>query len=421
MDFAPDARTRDVTARAQAFLDDHVLPAEPVLDAQVAATPDDWGTRPVVRDLQAEARAQGLWNLFLPGPHGGGLTTLQYAPVAELTGRSPRLAPVAMNCAAPDTGNMELLAEFGTDAQRDRWLRPLLRAEIRSAFCMTEPDVASSDATTIRTRIRRDGPDWVVSGRKWWSTGAMNPEAALLVVMGRTDPDGPRHRQQSMVLVPRDAPGVRVVRPLTVLGYDDRDHGGHAEVELDDVRVPADALLGGPGDGFAIAQARLGPGRVHHCMRALGMAERALDLVRDRATTRRTSAGPLAERGVVREWVARSRVDVEALRLLVLKTAWLMDSVGNRAAMREIQAIKVAVPSTVERILDRAIQLFGAAGLSADTPLAGMFAAARALRLADGPDEVHLAALGRAELRPRTSPTTGTDPSTSAHHEGSHR
>ncbi|WP_425483033.1 acyl-CoA dehydrogenase family protein [Cellulomonas septica] len=242
MDFAPDARTRDVTARAQAFLDEHVLPAEPALDAQVAATPDEWGTRPVVRDLQAEARAQGLWNLFLPGPHGGGLTTLQYAPVAELTGRSPRLAPVAMNCAAPDTGNMELLAEFGTDAQRDRWLRPLLRAEIRSAFCMTEPDVASSDATTIRTRIRRDGPDWVVSGRKWWSTGAMNPEAALLVVMGRTDPDAPRHRQQSMVLVPRDAPGVRVVRPLTVLGYDDRDHGGHAEVELDDVRVPADAL-----------------------------------------------------------------------------------------------------------------------------------------------------------------------------------
>lgn len=414
MDFAPDDRTRDVTARAQAFLDVHVLPAEPVLDAQVAATPDDWGTRPVVRDLQAEARAQGLWNLFLPGPLGGGLTTLQYAPVAELTGRSPRLAPAAMNCAAPDTGNMELLAEFGTDTQRDRWLRPLLDAEIRSAFCMTEPDVASSDATTIRTSIRRDGADWVVSGRKWWSTGAMNPEAALLVVMGRTDPDAPRHRQQSMVLVPRDAPGVRVVRPLTVLGYDDRDHGGHAEVELDDVRVPADALLGGPGDGFAIAQARLGPGRVHHCMRALGMAERALDLVRDRASSRRTSAGPLAERGVVREWVARSRVDVEALRLLVLKTAWLMDSVGNRAAMREIQAIKVAVPSAVERILDRAIQLFGAAGLSDDTPLAGMFAAARALRLADGPDEVHLAALGRAELRPRPEQRTTPD-------EGSHR
>lgn len=401
MDFAPDAVTRDVTARVQDFLDERVLPAEPVLAAQVAATPDGWGTRPVVRELQAEARARGLWNLFLPGPRGGGLTTLQYAPVAELSGRSPRLAPAAMNCAAPDTGNMELLAEFGTPDQQERWLEPLLRAETRSAFCMTEPDVASSDATTIRTRIRRDGTDWVVSGRKWWSTGAMNPEATLLVVMGKTDPDAPRHRQQSMVLVPRDAPGVRVVRPLTVLGYDDRDHGGHAEVELDDVRVPADALLGGEGDGFAIAQARLGPGRVHHCMRSLGMAERALDLVRDRANARSTSAGPLADRGVVREWVARARIDVEALRLLVLKTAWLMDTVGNRAAMTEIQAIKVAVPSAVQQVLDRAMQVFGAAGLSGDQPLAEMFAAARALRLADGPDEVHLASLGRAELRPR--------------------
>jgi acyl-CoA dehydrogenase len=305
---------------------------------------------------------------------------------------------------------MELLAHVGTPEQQRRWLEPLLRADIRSAFCMTEPDVASSDATTIRTRIRRDGPDWVVSGRKWWSTGAMDPAAELLVVLGTTDPDAPRHRRHGMVLVPRDAPGVRVVRPLTVLGYDDRDHGGHAEVELDDVRVPADALLGAPGDGFAIAQARLGPGRVHHCMRALGMAERALELVRDRANARVTSAGPLAERGVVREWVARARVDVEALRLLVLKTAWLMDTVGNRAAMTEIQAIKVAVPTAVQRILDRAIQVFGAAGLSADQPLAEMFAAARALRLADGPDEVHLASLGRAELRQRTRTDRPTDP-----------
>lgn len=401
MDFAPDARTTELVARARAFVDTRVLPAEPVLAAQLAAAPDAWTFPPVVRDLQAQARAEGLWNLFLPGEHGAGLTQLQYAPVAEETGRSMPLGPVAMNCAAPDTGNMELLAEFGTPAQRERWLEPLLDARIRSAFCMTEPGVASSDAGQIATRIRREGDEWVVTGRKWWSTGAMNPDARLLVVMGVTDPDAPRHRRQSMVLVPRETPGVRVVRALTVLGYDDRDHGGHAELELDEVRVPADAILGGPGDGFAIAQARLGPGRIHHCMRALGTAERALDLVRERAHARSTFGRPLAERGVVREWVARARIEVEALRLLVLKTAWLMDTVGNRAAMTEIQAIKIAVPSAVQRILDHAIQVFGAAGLSQDEPLAAMWAGARALRLADGPDEVHLSSLGRAELRAR--------------------
>jgi len=399
VDFGLDERTQDVVARTRRFLDEHVIPAEPVLDAQVAATPDEWGVRPVVRDLQRTAREQGLWNLFLGGPHGAGLSNLQYAPVAELTGRSPRLAPVATNCAAPDTGNMELLAHYGTPEQQERWLVPLLAAETRSAFCMTEPGVASSDATQIATRIRQDGDGWVVSGRKWWSTGAMNPDATLLVVMGKTDPDAPRHRRQSMLLVPRDTPGVRVVRPLTVLGYDDRDHGGHAEIAFDDVRVGRDALLGGEGDGFAIAQARLGPGRIHHCMRALGTAERALDLVRERAAARSTFGTPLAERGVVRSWVAESRVQVEALRLLVLKTAWLMDTVGNRAAATEIQAIKVAVPRAVQQVLDHAIQLFGAAGLSQDEPLAAMFAAARALRLADGPDEVHLSSLGRAELR----------------------
>ncbi|MBO3101604.1 acyl-CoA dehydrogenase family protein [Cellulomonas fengjieae] len=394
MDFAPDAVTVEYTGRAQRFLDELVYPAEAVLEEQLAATPHEWGARPVVRELQAAASERGLWNLFLPGV----LTTLQYAPVAELTGRSPRLAPVAMNCAAPDTGNMELLHEFGTQEQKDEWLEPLLDAEIRSAFCMTEPDVASSDASQIATRIVRDGDEYVVTGRKWWSTGAMSPDCALLVVMGATDPTAARHRRQSMVLVPRSAPGVRIVRPLTVFGYDDRDHGGHAEIVFDDVRVPVANLLAGEGEGFAIAQARLGPGRIHHCMRALGMAERAMDLVVERATSRVAFGRPLADQGVVREWVAESRLQIEALRLLVLKTAWLMDTVGNRAAMTEIQAIKIAVPRAVQQILDRAIQLFGAAGLSGDQPLAEMFAAARALRLADGPDEVHLASLGRAQL-----------------------
>ncbi|HEY1176067.1 MAG TPA: acyl-CoA dehydrogenase family protein [Phytomonospora sp.] len=402
MDFQPDALTVSRTERVREFLDEHVIPAEPVLAEQIAATPGDWSARPVVRDLRAKARERGLWNLFLPpGPHGDGLTNLQYAPVAELTGRSPRLAPVAMNCAAPDTGNMELLAHFGTPAQRADWLEPLLDARIRSAFCMTEPAVASSDATRIETAIRREGGHYVISGRKWFATGAMDPECAIFIVMGKTDPDAARHRQQSMVLVPRGTPGVTVVRPMTVFGYDDRDHGGHAEVLFDEVRVPAANLVGGEGEGFAMAQARLGPGRVHHCMRLLGMAERALDLMRERANERVAFGGLLAERGVVRTWVAESRVEVEALRLLVLKTAWLMDTVGNKAAMTEIQAIKVAVPRAVQRVVDHAVQLFGAAGLSQDTPLAEMFAAARALRLADGPDEVHLAALGKAGLRPR--------------------
>jgi acyl-CoA dehydrogenase len=302
-----------------------------------------------------------------------------------------------MNCAAPDTGNMEVLEQFGSPEQRERWLEPLLEARIRSSFCMTEPEVASSDATNIATSIRREGDDYVVTGRKWWSTGAMNPEAEIFIVMGVTDAEAPRHRRQSMILVPRDTAGVHVVRPLTVFGYDDREHGGHAEIVFDHARVPAANLIAGEGDGFAIAQARLGPGRIHHCMRAIGMAERALDLMRERANSRVAFGRPLAEQGVVREWLAESRIELESLRLLVLKTAWLMDTVGNRAAMTEIQSIKIAVPRAVTRIIDRAIQLFGAAGLNDDTPLAGLYAAARALRLADGPDEVHLASLGKAE------------------------
>ena len=399
MDFAPDAATVEIVARMQCFLTECVYPAEAVLERQVAETPDDWSLRPIVRELQAEARARGLWNLFLPA---AGLTNLQYAAVAELTGRSPKLAPVALNCAAPDTGNMEVLSEFGTVAQKQRWLEPLLEGRIRSSFCMTEPEVASSDATNIATRIRRDGDDYVISGRKWWSTGAMNPEAEIFIVMGRTalpESDAPRHRQQSMILVPRDTPGVTIVRPLTVFGYDDRDHGGHAEVLFDRVRVPATNLIAGEGDGFAIAQARLGPGRIHHCMRLLGMAERTMDLMRERAKNRIAFGRPLADQGVVREWLAESRISIESLRLLVLKTAWLMDTVGNAGAMTEIQAIKIAVPRAVQQILDRAIQLHGGGGLTADDPIAEMFAGARALRLADGPDEVHLSSLGKAELR----------------------
>lgn len=399
MDFAPDDRAREITERARTFLDEHVLPAEPVLDAQLAGSPADWDVRPIVRDLQAKARAQGLWNLFLPGEHGAGLTNLQYAPVAEVTGWSPRLAPASFNCAAPDTGNMEVLSDFGTPEQKEQWLAPLLRADIRSSFCMTEPDTASSDATNIGTRIRRDGDDFIVSGRKWWSTGAMNPDAAIFIVMGKTDPEAERHRQQSMILVPRDTPGVRIVRPLSVFGYDDRDHGGHAEIAFDDVRVPAANLIGAEGSGFAIAQARLGPGRIHHCMRALGMGERALALVRARANERHAFGRSLAEQGVIREWAAESRIQLEALRLLVLKTAWLMDTVGNRMAMTEIQAIKIAVPRAVQTIIDRAIQVHGAAGVSSDTPLAELYAGIRSLRIADGPDEVHLSSLGRAELR----------------------
>ncbi|MEJ7756941.1 MAG: acyl-CoA dehydrogenase family protein [Nocardioidaceae bacterium] len=299
---------------------------------------------------------------------------------------------------------MELLAEFGTPAQQQQWLDPLLDGTIRSAFAMTEPDVASSDATNIATRIDRDGDDFVVNGRKWWITGAMNPACAVLIVMGKSDPDAARHRQQSMVLVPRDTPGLQITRGMTVFGYDDRDHGGHAELELHDVRVPAAHLIGGEGDGFAIAQARLGPGRIHHCMRSIGLAERAVELMCLRTSERVAFGKPLADQGVVRDWIAESRVRIEQLRLLVLKTAWLMDTVGNKGAHTEIQAIKIATPATVEWIVDKAIQSFGAAGLGQDHPLARWFAGVRTLRLADGPDEVHKSSLARAELKRHTQP-----------------
>jgi acyl-CoA dehydrogenase len=338
--------------------------------------------------------------LFLPDSrYGAGLTNLQYAPLAEVMGRSPVLAPAATNCAAPDTGNMELLAEFGTEEQRERWLRPLLAGKIRSAFCMTEPDVASSDATNISTRIVRDGDSYVIDGRKWWSSGAMSPECEVFIVMGRTAFDGvDRHRQQSMILVPRDTPGVTVRRGLTVFGYTDGTHGGHAEVFFEGVRVPADNLIGGEGAGFAIAQARLGPGRIHHCMRLIGMAERALELTCRRALSRTAFGRPLAQQGVIGEWIAEARVRIEQARLLVLKTAWLMDTVGNRGAHTEIQAIKIATPVMAEWVLDKAIQAHGAAGVSQDFPLASLWSHARTLRLADGPDEVHKRSLARREL-----------------------
>ncbi|EID52458.1 acyl-CoA dehydrogenase family protein [Saccharomonospora xinjiangensis] len=398
MDFAYDAVTEDHRRRLLAFLDEHVYPAEAVLAEQVATAGDPWDTLPVVEELKTKAREQGLWNLFLPGDRGAGLTNLQYAPLAEITGRSPHLAPIATNCAAPDTGNMELLSEFGTPEQQHRWLEPLLAGEIRSAFAMTEPDVASSDARNIATRIERDGDEYVITGRKWFISGAMNPRCRVFIVMGKTDPGAEPHRQQSMVIVPRDTPGVEVKRAMTVFGYGDEESGGHAEIVFDRVRVPVENLVGGEGDGFAIAQARLGPGRIHHCMRAIGMAERAIELMCRRALSRVAFGRPLGEQGVVQDWIAESRVRVEQLRQLVLKTAWLMDTVGNKGAHTEIQAIKIATPSTVEWVLDKAVQLHGAGGVSQDFPLASLWAGVRTLRLADGPDEVHKRSLARREL-----------------------
>ncbi|NIJ11806.1 acyl-CoA dehydrogenase [Saccharomonospora amisosensis] len=399
MDFDFDSTTEEHRQRLQSFMAEHVYPAEPVLAEQTRDKANPWQVPPVITELRAEARKRGLWNFFLPGELGAGLTNLQYAPLAEITGRSPQLAPAAINCAAPDTGNMEVLAEFGNEQQKQQWLRPLLDGEIRSAFAMTEPEVASSDATNIATRIQRDGDDYVINGRKWFITGAMNPNCRVLIVMGKTDPDAPPHRQQSMILVPRETPGVHIRRGMNVFGFDDGDHGGHAEIVFDNARVPAENLIDEEGSGFAIAQARLGPGRIHHCMRLIGMAERAIELMCERAVSRVAFGKPLAEQGVIREWIAESRVRVEQLRLLVLKTAWLMDKVGNRGAHTEIQAIKIATPASVEWIIDKAIQTHGAAGVSQDFLLAGLWASARMLRLADGPDEVHKRSMARRELK----------------------
>jgi acyl-CoA dehydrogenase len=395
MQLGVSGRADGLRAVLSDFMDSHVYPAEPVYAAQrAAAGPASHDPPPVMAELTAAARARGLWNLFLPAVSG--LTNLEYAYLAELTGRSPHLAPPALNCAAPDTGNMELLHLFATPAQRERWLEPLLDGRIRSAFAMTEPAVASSDARNVATTIARDGDHYVVNGRKWWTTGAADPRCELLIVMGKTDPGAAAHRQQSMVLVPRDTPGVEIVRTLSVFGYEDQQ--GHCEIAFTDVRVPRANLLGEEGAGFAMAQARLGPGRIHHAMRALGMAERAIDLMCQRALSRHAFGGPIARQGVVRAQIAESRMEVEQARLLVLKTAWLIDTVGAREARAEIAAIKTVVPRVAQAVLDRAIQVHGGAGVSADTPLARMWATARILRIADGPDEVHVETVARREL-----------------------
>ncbi len=401
MDFALDEKTVEMRERLLAFMEEFVYPAEGTFREQAESAPNRWDTPPVIGELKAEARAQGLWNLFLPATHshGAGLTNLQYAPLAEITGRSPWIAPEALNCSAPDTGNMELLSLFGTQEQQERWLHPLLDGTIRSAFSMTEPAVASSDATNIATRISRDGDHYVINGRKWWSSGAMSPRCALLIVMGVTDPDAEPYRRQSMICVPARTPGVTVQRSTGVFGYDDGPHGGHADIRYDNVRVPAANLLGAEGDGFRIAQERLGPGRIHHAMRAIGMAERALEMMCQRTASRTAFGQPIIEQGVVQQWISRARIWIEQVRLLVLKTAWLMDTAGNRGARIEVSAIKVAAPEMATWVIDRAIQAHGGAGVSQDFVLAELYAAARAMRIFDGPDEVHHRAIARRETR----------------------
>ena len=401
MDFAFDDKTTELRERLLAFMDECVYPAEARFREEVQRADDRWATPPVIEELKAQARSRGLWNLFLPRTHeyGAGLTNLQYAPLAEIAGRSPWIAPEAINCSAPDTGNMELLSLFGTEEQKARWLEPLLDGRIRSAFSMTEPEVASSDATNISTTFERDGDEYVIDGHKWWSSGAMSPRCELLIVMGVTDPDAERHRRQSMILVPRDTPGVEALRSTSVFGYDDGPHGGHGEIVYHNVRVPAANLLGEEGDGFRIAQERLGPGRIHHCMRAIGMAERALELMCDRTVARSTFGQPIIDHGVVQHWIAESRIRIEQARLLILKTAWLMDTVGNKGARIEVSAIKVAAPQVTRWVIDRAIQAHGGAGVSQDTMLAELYAVARTLQILDGPDEVHRMAIARRETQ----------------------
>jgi acyl-CoA dehydrogenase len=404
MDFEFPTKVRDLQDRLSEFMEAHVYPNEALHHEQVEA--NRWGQPPIMEVLKAEAKQRGLWNLFLPNrEHGAGLTNLEYAPLAEIMGRSVDLAPEATNCAAPDTGNMEVLAEFANAQQQEQWLTPLLAGDIRSAFAMTEPDVASSDAANIATSIERKGDEYIINGRKWWTSGAPHPNCKVLILMGKTDPDGQPYRQQSQVLVPIDAPGVTVKRALTVFGYDDAPHG-HAEVLFENVRIPTSNVIGNEGDGFTIAQGRLGPGRIHHCMRLIGMAERAFELMCDRVQKRVAFGKPLAEQGVIQDWVAESRIEIEQARLMVLKTAWLMDTVGNKGARVEIAAIKVLTPRVALNVIDRAIQAHGGGGVSGDFPLASMWAHARTLRLADGPDEVHKRTIARRALRPYESART---------------
>ena len=403
MDFNLSPKTTEYAAKLQAFMDSEVFPAEAVYHQQreqLIAQGKPHALPAIVEELKTKAKALGLWNLFLPH-YGHGLSVTDYATLAEITGWSPEIAPEAINCAAPDTGNMELLDMFGNKVQKERWLQPLLDGQIRSAFAMTEPAVASSDARNIQTQIVKDGDHYVINGTKWWTTGAMDERCEILIVMGKTNPAADDHHQQSMVLVPTNTPGVKVVRNLTVFGYVDQH--GHAEVSFTNVRVPVANLLGAEGEGFALAQARLGPGRIHHCMRAIGMAERALSLMIRRTVAREAFGKELVKQGVIQDWIAQARIDIEQARLLVLKAAWMIDSVGAKGARKEIAAIKVAVPQMAERIIDHAIQSHGGAGVSQDTPLAAMYAGIRTLRIVDGPDEVHIRDIARLEIKPYLS------------------
>jgi acyl-CoA dehydrogenase len=397
VDFALSETAKALQERLETFMAERVYPAEPVYEQQLQDFGDPHFHPPVMEELKAAAQDQGLWNLFLPHKTEwtDGLSNADYAPLAEITGRSP-IAPEALNCSAPDTGNMEILTMFGTPEQQERWLAPLLYGEIRSCFMMTEPQVASSDATNVECRIERDGDQYVINGRKWWVSGAGDPRCKVGILMGKTNPDGPIHTQQSMVLVPLDTPGMKIVRDLLVMGYNDQE--GHVELRLEDVRVPVSNLLGGEGSGFAIAQARLGPGRIHHCMRSIGAAERALELMCRRATERIAFGKTLAEQGVVQEWIADSRMEIDQARLLTMRAAWTMDVYDNKVARGDISAIKVVVPNMALRVIDRAIQVHGGGGLSQDFPLARAWAWQRALRFADGPDEVHRRAVARLEL-----------------------
>ena len=402
MEFSNSPKAEEYLKKLHIFMEQEVFPSESIYHSQRAVlikSGKPHALPAVIEDLKTSARSKGLWNLFLPDSQepAHGLSVTDYAPLAELTGWSPEIAPEALNCSAPDTGNMEVLHLFGNEAQKKQWLEPLLNGEIRSGFAMTEPDVASSDARNINTSIARVGDEFVINGRKWWTTGAMDPRCQILIVMGVTDPDADSYHRQSMIVVPINTTGVSIVRNLSVFGYEDQH--GHAEILFENVKVPVSNLIGAQGSGFEIAQARLGPGRIHHCMRSIGMAERALSLLIDRAVSRTTFGTELARQGVIQEWIANARIDIEQARLLVLKTAWLIDTVGAKAARKEIAAIKVVVPRMAQRVIDYAIQGHGGAGVSQDTPLAGMYAGIRTLRIADGPDEVHLRDIARLELR----------------------
>ena len=406
MDFSYSPKTQALREKLLAFMDAHIYPNEVAyhkeLEANTAAG-KRWTPLQTIEELKPVARAEGLWNLFLPeSEYGAGLTNQEYAPLAEIMGRVPWSSEV-FNCSAPDTGNMETIVRYGTREQQDRWLKPLLAGEIRSAFAMTEPAVASSDATNIEARIEQDGDDYVINARKWWTSGAGDPRCKILIFMGKTDPEAPRHSQQSMILVPMDTPGVKVLRPLSVLGYDDAPHG-HMEVDFANVRVPASNMLLGEGRGFEIAQGRLGPGRIHHCMRLIGLAERSLELMCKRATARVAFGKPIAAQTVTQERIAEARCQIEQARLLTLKAAWMMDVAGNKTAKAEIAMIKVVAPSMALRVIDWAMQAFGGAGVSQDTPLAHFYAHARTLRLADGPDEVHRNAIAKLELGKYAAP-----------------